>query len=383
MSPSKYDVPANDSVRVCRWLMLMALALGGFCARADTVKLKDGTVLEGDITSQDDTTLSIYLEFAGGTITQTRQIKKADIASVVLSTPEEKAVQQAARDYEKLRKYQLNPKESYDTGYYDQIIKDVFRTFLREHPNSPHVSNVTARIAEWTAERDLVAAGNVKFHGRWSPASEAAPLIEREHGLQLLQQARTLIDQHRFEPAIQQLQIVLRMERQPDLIALAKPLMASAYQPAVNSLEQQRQQWEKDVFSAQHRVDLARQALGASEARLTQLTSSGGSHSTVEAQIEVNRARGELDAAQSNLNFVKSQLDASSQRLIALKSQAPRLEPAPPAPQPPKAQPAPATPAGQPEVLVTLTDWARNNWVAMAIIGVAILFLIYHFLIKD
>ena len=46
--------------------MLMALVLGGFCAHADTVKLKDGTVLEGDITVEDDATLSIYLEFSGG-----------------------------------------------------------------------------------------------------------------------------------------------------------------------------------------------------------------------------------------------------------------------------------------------------------------------------
>jgi hypothetical protein len=363
--------------------MLMTLVLGGFCARADTVKLKDGTVLEGDITAEDDTTLSIYLEFSGGTITQTRQINKADIAGVVLSTPEQKAGRQAARDYEKLQKYQLNPKDSYATNYYDQIIKDVFRTFLTEHPNSPHASNVTARIAEWTAERDLVAAGNTKFHGRWSPAAEVAPLIERERGEQLLQQARALIAQRRFEPAIQQLQVVVHMERQTNLVLLAKPLLASAYQPAVSSLEQQWHQLEINISSAQHRVDQARLTLGAAEATLTQATSSGGSPSIVQAQIAVNRARGELNAAQTYLNYVKGQFDTVSQRLTTLKSQASRTEiPTPPSPAP-KAQPAPSATAAPSDVLASLIAWVKNNWVAMATIGGVILFLVYQFLIKD
>jgi hypothetical protein len=361
----------------------MALVFGGLCARADTVKLKDGTVLEGDITAEDDATLSIYLEFSHGTITQTRQINKADIASVVRWTPEQTAERQATRDYEKLQKYGLNSKDSYATGYYDQIIRDVFRTFLTEHPNSPYASNVTARIVEWTAERDLVAAGNVKFHGHWSPAAEVEPLIERERGQQLLQQARALIAQRRFESAIRPLQTVVHMGRQPDLVALAKPLLASTYQPAVSSLEQQRQQLGKDVSSAQHRVDLDRQAVSVAEAMLTQATSSGDSQSTVEAQIAVNRARNELNVTQTYLEYVKSQLDGVSQKLTTLKSQASWVEASTTAPPPPQAQPAPPPPTPSPDVLVGLAAWVKNNWVAMAVIGAVILFLISRFLIKD
>ena len=33
----------------CRWLILAACLLAGLCARADIVKLKDGTTLEGEI----------------------------------------------------------------------------------------------------------------------------------------------------------------------------------------------------------------------------------------------------------------------------------------------------------------------------------------------
>lgn len=403
MSPSRYAAPGNKSTRTRHCLLLMALVLGGFCAHADTVKLKDGTVLEGDITTEDDATLSIYLEFSGGTITQTRQINKADVAGVIRWTPEQKAAWQAKRDYQSLQKYRLNPKNSYAVGDYDQIINDVFRRFLTEHPDSIYASNVTERIVEWKAERDLVAAGNVKFRRRWSPAAEVAPLIERERGQQLLQQAHALISQHRFEPAFQRLQLVVHMDGQPELVAQAKPLLASVYQSAVNLLDQQQQQLEGDVSAAQQRVDQARQALSAAETSLAQVMSSeqslrgstrdtqgapsdqamgGGLQSTVQAQIAVNKARSELNAAQNHLEYAKSLLDVVRQKLTTLKSQALGVAASTLPPQASKGQPAPSTPAGSPDVLVGLVAWAKNNWLGMVIVLFAILFLLSRF-IKD
>src|ERR1017187_2730008 len=379
---SKYAAPGKQSMRTLRCLLLMALVLGGFAAHADTVPLKDGTVLEGDITTENTTTLSIYLEFSGGTITQTRQISKNDIARVVRWTPKQRAEWQTTRDYEKLQKYQLSPQDSYEVEYYNQIINNVFHAFLTEHPDSPYTSNVTARIADWKAERDLVAAGNIKFHGHWSPAAEVALQIESARGHQLLQQARTLIAQHRFESAVKQLQLVVRMNGQPDLVSQAKPLLASAYQSARGSLDQQQRQLGGDVISAQQRVDQARLALNAAEASLTQSTG-GNPQSTAEAQIAVNRARGELNAAQSNVEFLKSQLDVVKQKLAAMKSQAAAMETATSAPPAPKVQPAPPPPVKQPDVIVGLVSWVKNNWVAMAVIGAVILFLISRLLIKD
>jgi hypothetical protein len=345
------------------------------------VTLKDGTVLEGDITAENNTTLSIYLEFSGGTITQTRQISKDDIDRVVRWTPEQKAERQTTRDYEKLQKYQLSPQDSYEVEYYNQIINDVFRAFLTQHPASPYTSNVTERIADWKAERDLVAAGNVKFRGRWSPAAEVAPLVENVRGHQLLQQARTLISQHRFESAVKLLRLVVRMNTQPELVSQAQPLLASAYQSAMNSLDQEQRQLAGEVMSAQVRVGQARQALSAAEASQTQPTG-GTPQSTIEAQIAVDRARAELDAALGNLDFLKGQLDAVKQKLSTLKSQAIMVETSASAPSP-KAQPVPSTPARQPDVIVGLVNWVENNWVAMAVVGAVILFLISRLLIKN
>ena len=382
MSPSKYAAPGKHVMRTLRCLLLMALMLGGFSAHADTVTLKDGTVLEGDITAEDSATLSIYLEFSGGTITQTRQISKSEIARIVRWTPKQKAERQTTRDYEKLQKYQLSPQDSYEVEYYNQIINDVFRAFLTEHPVSPYTSNVTERIVEWKAERDLVAAGNVKFRGRWSPAAEVAPLIESARGHQLLQQAHTLISQHQFESAVKLLQLVVRMNGQPDLVSQAKPLLTSAYQSALGSLDQEQRQLGGDVISAQVRVDQARQVLTAAEAALAQSTN-GNSQATADAQISVNRARAELNAAQSNVEFLKGQLEVVKQKLAAMKSQVTVVETSTSAPPAPKPQPAPPPPASQPDVITGLVAWVKNNWVAMGVIGAVILFLISRLLIKD
>jgi hypothetical protein len=373
-------------MRTCYRLILAAWLLAGLCARADTIKLKDGTTVEGEIVAEDNSTVAILLEFAGGTITQTRHVSKTDIAAITRWTPQQKAERETQREYENLQKYQLNPVNSYPAEYYDQVISNVFRVFLAKHPNSPDVSNVAAHIVEWKAERDLVVAGNVKFRGRWSPAGEIAPLVERAWGQQLLQQGRELISQHRYEAAVERLQFVVRLERQPELVSLAMPLLTSAYQSAMNLLDQQQRQLAHDVFLAQERVDQAGQALRAAQALLPRPTG-GGSPSNAEAQNAVDRARTELNTAQNDLESDKSQLAVVKQKLTTLKSRPPVAAISTSAPPATKAQPAPspapAPPAESPDVLGGLVTWAKKNWVAMLVIVAAILFFISRFLIKD
>jgi hypothetical protein len=367
---------------------LAAWLLAGLCARADTIKLKDGTTLEGEIIAEDDSTVAILLEFAGGTITETRHISKADIAGITRWTPQQKAERETQREYENLQKYQLNPLNSYPADYYDQVISNVFRAFLAKHPTSPDASNVTARIVEWKAERDLVAAGNVKFHGRWSPAAEVAPLVERAWGQQLLQQGRELISQHRYEAAVERLQFVVRLERQPDLVSLAMPLLTSAYQSATNLLDRQQRQLTHDVFSAQERVNQAGQALRAAESLLPR-PGAGNSQPGAGVQHAIDKARDDLNIAQNDFEYTKSQLAVVGQKLMALKSRPPVAATsinAPPATQSqPAPSPAPASaPAAEsPDVLGGLVTWAKNNWVAMVVIVAGIFFLISRFLIKD
>jgi hypothetical protein len=369
-------------MRTCCRLIFAAWLLAALCARADTVKLKDGTTMEGEIVADDNSTVAILLEFAGGTISQTRHISKADIAGITRWTPRQKAERETQREYENLQKYQLNPVNSYPADYYDQVISNVFRVFLAKHPDSSDVSNVTGRTAEWKAERDLVTAGNVKFRGRWSPAAEVAPLVERAWGQQLLQQARELISQRRFDGAVERLQFVVRMERQPELVSQAMPLLTSAYQSAMNLLDRQQRQLAHDVFTAQERLDQARQALRAAQALLPQPTD-GSSPSNADAQKAVDRARDELNAAQNDFESAKSQLDIVKQKLTALKSRPPVAAISTNAPQVSKGQPTPSPAAESPEVLGGLVAWVKNNWVAMLVVVAGIIFMISRLLIKD
>lgn len=384
------------------WLLLVVFALVVVCARADTVTLKDGTVLEGDITAESDSSVSIYLEFAGGTITETRRINKSDIAKIVRLTPEQRAAWEAKRDYERIEKYRLSPSVSYPLDYYDRVVRDAFHKFLANHPNSAYTSNVTARIAQWEAERNLVAAGKMKFHGEWLPAAEGIRRAERERGLLLLQQGRLLISQSRPESAIQQLEKVLSLSAQPDLVSQAKPLLASALQQAITSLDRQRQQLETDVASAQQWVDRAQQSVNTAEASAKQPTSNvqslgkaapvgssyralgDDSQSFVQNQTAINAARGNLVQAQSYLNQARSQLNDVVQKLATLQSRASTVEARwgiavgggnadttqtqPPAPPP--------TPAKSPDVLVGTADWVKNNWAFMAVGLLVLLFLL-------
>ena len=404
MFPSKSTAANREPPWVCWCWLLMAFALAAVSARADRVTLKDGTVLDGEITAEDDSSLSIYLEFAHATITETRHIDKADIARIVRSTPEQRAAEQTKRDYEALEKYQLNPNASYRLDYYDEVISKVFRKFLAQHPGSVYESNVTERIAHWVAERNLVAAGTMKFHGRWLPAAEGARLAQQERGQQLLQQSRWLISQGRFDSAIQQLQSVLSLSAQPDLVSQARPLVASAFQQETALLDRQRQQLEADVSSAQPRVDRARQAVTEAEASLRQAMSNGQSlgrpapvgstHQTlggnvqsfVQNQASVNAARSTLAIEQRTLDQAKDQLNVVVQKLAALRSQASTIEArwgidlgnARPA----AASPALPAAAKSPDMLVGLTTWVQNNWIYMAV-GAFVLLFLFSRLIKD
>jgi hypothetical protein len=384
----------------------MAFGLAGFCAHADTIKLKDGTVLEGDITAEDEAMLSVYLEFSGGTITQTRLIKKADVAEVVRWTPAQRAQWQAKRDYENLERYRLTPDGSYKVGYYDQIINDVFRKFLARHPDSPHTSSVTERIIEWRVERDIVAAGKAKFHGQWLPAAEAARLIERERGQQLLQQGRSLISQGQLESAIQQLQPILSMSTQTDLVSQAEPLLASAYQQVMAGLDRQRQQLESDVSSTQQRVDRAKQAVNDAEASLKQAMNSGSSlggsirdaqsapayqamgsssQPIAMAQTAVANARSDLNSAQNHLELIQSQLAVVMQKVAALQSRplathASASTSGPQAPESRATAPAPTSiTADSPDILVGIIAWLKKYWPVMAAAGVVIVFVLSRY----
>ena len=157
--------------------------------RADTVRLKDGTVVEADIIAEDETQITVVAIFAAGTITTREVIKKKDIAVVIRLTPEQKAKRDMDMAYERLRNYQLDGKTSEPVSYYNQVIDGVFRLFLQQYPSSPYTNEVASKISEWQTERDRVVAGFAKWGGQWMAAAEAARRAEQARAQLHLEQS--------------------------------------------------------------------------------------------------------------------------------------------------------------------------------------------------
>ncbi|HTS16979.1 MAG TPA: hypothetical protein VMP11_05350 [Verrucomicrobiae bacterium] len=135
---------------------------------ADTVTLKSGEVLEGQILSESDTQLVIEASFYHGTILSKREVARSDIQSVVRETPE---LKQEKADYEGLSNLTLNPNQELTKTQYDAGIA-MFETFLTAHSNSTDAAEVSRRLADWQAEASNVASGKVKFAGAWMTPAE-------------------------------------------------------------------------------------------------------------------------------------------------------------------------------------------------------------------
>src|SRR6266480_46461 len=118
--------------RVAVYLGCLTIATAAF---ADTVKLKNGIVLEGEIISEDETQMTIAVGFAWGTITSHEVINKNDVAEVFRLTPEQRAQRNMDAAYAKLKSYRLDVKNSGTVSYYDQVINGVFLRFLERYPN--------------------------------------------------------------------------------------------------------------------------------------------------------------------------------------------------------------------------------------------------------
>jgi len=212
-------------------LLLCALTLA---ARADCLRLKNGTRLEGNILSETDTEIVLEKSFAGGTIRSKEIIRKSEVAEVIRATPEEKAALAMKEAYEAARHYQLDPQNSYTKDYYDRVLNGSFRKFLAEYPTSPYAAEMRERMAAWEAEREKVAAGWVKRNGQWLTPETVAT----NEAAALLQQARQALANNRFDLAAPLLDKVLAGPAPSNLFATAQQMRVKTYQDWLQSLQQ-------------------------------------------------------------------------------------------------------------------------------------------------
>lgn len=365
---------------------------------ADTITLKDGTVLEGEIVSEDAQQVVINVEYAAGSISSTHAVPHAEIAQITRWTAAERRTRAMKRDYEQLAKLQLHPQSSYALEYYDQIISNVFRRFLAEYPESEFDADVRARLAAWAHERDLVASGQTKFRGQWMPAEEALQRAETEQAAAALDQAHRLIAQQRYELAARQLNPILTLTRAPRQVAEARALLGVAYHKWFEQLQQQKQELDNRLAQASNRLETARARLQqpaaaapeargplararavASQAQGDYQALGSGAGAPSRDQAATVQARLELEQAQAELVSLQQQQETLS-RLLAFVEPRARIYGGPlpvtastsdvsPAASKTAVSAAAATKLAEPyepPLMETMMNWFRDYWMFLA-----------------
>lgn len=136
--------------------------------KADTLTLKSGDILEGQIISETETQIEMRVSLYHGTIFSTRQVDKADVQSVVHETVEQKQEKAA---YAALAKLTLNPNQELTKDQYATGIA-AFEKFQAKFTNSTATAEISKRLADWQTEASNVASGKVKFAGVWMTPEE-------------------------------------------------------------------------------------------------------------------------------------------------------------------------------------------------------------------
>ncbi len=142
------------------FLIASSLCCGVF---ADTVTLKTGEVIEGKVTSESDTQLTLELKLSGG-ITDSRTVSKADVLSIAKVQPDELA-------WAPLKA--LKPgTTSLPAAFYETATQSL-RGFLAQFATSPFAADAQKALAALEEEKTRVDAGEIKIDDRWLTKEEA------------------------------------------------------------------------------------------------------------------------------------------------------------------------------------------------------------------
>jgi type II secretory ATPase GspE/PulE/Tfp pilus assembly ATPase PilB-like protein len=329
------------------WL-LIASAAWVSVAFGDTVRLKDGTVLEGNITSEDPFQITIITEHAGGTIFRPETIRKSDIAEITRLSATERRQREMLQAFGKIQNYRLDPQNTFPAAHYHDVIENHLRPFLTKYPDSPHANTVAEKLALWEAERARVVAGEAKPRGQWMPAEKAAALCRAE---KCLQQAGALISQRRFEEAVQQLQSVSENGATPEVVAEIRKQLAEAYRLWVASIQQRQQQLDEAIRAADARVQQAQRASELAQRRLAQINAGDVRPLGYDSFVaDVQRTAVEAKTAEQAAAQLRNELNSLSSTLLALRSRATAAanaaaQPVAVAAATPPSAPAPSLPA--------------------------------------
>lgn len=215
-------------------LLLLCLASLAAGARADTIALTSGERIEGRITAETATELTVQIQVSAG-ITDERVIKKADILKVDRIAADETA-------YRAIMNLQPG-RNSSQPAQYDAPL-NALRAFITQYPANPHAAEVQAALNAFQAEKKRVEAGEVKFDGLWLSRQEVVKQRVQIRGNQAFQ---TMKNANASGDAIGALNAFAFLEKNfsgakvlPDAIQLAQQILAALKPAAERALGNQK-----------------------------------------------------------------------------------------------------------------------------------------------
>lgn len=148
-------------------LALLGVAYLASTASADSIKLKDGSVLTGKILSESADSVQIEYNISKG-VKDIRIVPRSTIkpGGIEKETPDQTA-------FAVITKLRITP-DLLDTAGYDAIIADKPAKFMRTFKESPLRDDVQSIIDRLLAEKARVEAGDIKIAGKWIDAAHAA-----------------------------------------------------------------------------------------------------------------------------------------------------------------------------------------------------------------
>jgi hypothetical protein len=146
-------------------LLLIAFAKFISPAQADTLILKDGREIKGEILSEapDSITIEYYVT---PTIKDQKSFSRGEILSILAIPADEKAFQAIGS--------LATPHMVLDTSFYDLLIDKKIPEFLGRYRYSKHLSELREDLHSLEEERSRVRLGDRRIDGVWITASQIA-----------------------------------------------------------------------------------------------------------------------------------------------------------------------------------------------------------------
>ena len=227
---------------------------------ADTVRLKDGTVLEGAITAETPAAITIEVPTARGTIFKTEVVPRDTIAEVTRLTSEQIRRAALERDLQALQNFGIDPKSSRPAAEYPAILRS-HQAFLTKYPGSPYETEVKERLSQWQAESDKVTAGMAKIDGDWYNKEQADRILQQSAVAKLTKAGEAAMSAKKWGEAVRAYDALLALHPGVGTEEVARRQLAIAVPEWKTELTARQHKLETDLAAAQARVESSRQGV--------------------------------------------------------------------------------------------------------------------------